>query len=106
MLTFLQAAAPQAPSQSGFWILIAAMILVMWLFIWRPESKRRKEMNKFRESLAKGSKVVTAGGIHGTVREIKETTVLVEVDNNVTIRVDKSMIMAAPEAQQNNTQKK
>ncbi len=106
MLTFLQAAAPQPPSQNGFWILIAAMILVMWLFIWRPESKRRKEMNKFRESLAKGSKVITAGGIHGTVREVKETTVLIEVDNNVTIRVDKSMIMAAPEAQQNNTQKK
>ncbi len=104
MLTFLQAAAPQPPSQNGFWILIAAMILVMWLFIWRPESKRRKEMNKFRESLAKGSKVITAGGIHGTVREVKETTVLIEVDNNVTIRVDKSMIMAAPEAQQNNTQ--
>ncbi len=106
MLTFLQAAAPQPPSQNGFWILIAAMILVMWLFIWRPESKRRKEMNKFRESLAKGSKVITAGGIHGTVREVKETTVLIEVDNNVTIRVDKSMIMAAPEAQQANTQKK
>lgn len=106
MLTFLQAAAPQPPSQNGFWILIAAMILVMWLFIWRPESKRRKEMNKFRESLAKGSKVITAGGIHGTVREVKETTVLIEVDNNVTIRVDKSMIMAAPEAQQNPAQKK
>ena len=104
MLTSLQAAeaARQAPSQNGFFIVIAVMILVMWLFIWRPESKRRKEMNKFRESLAKGSKIVTAGGIHGTVKEVKENYVLVEVDTNVSIRVDKSMVMADPSAQQQN----
>jgi preprotein translocase subunit YajC len=102
MFTFLQAvegAAPQAPGQGGFWIMIVAMILVMWLFIWRPESKRRKEMAKFRDSMTKGTKVITAGGIHGKVREVKEAYVALEVDDNVTLRVDKSMIMAAPEAQ-------
>ena len=102
MFTFLQAvegAAPQAPGQGGFWIMIVAMVLVMWLFIWRPESKRRKEMAKFRDSMTKGTKVITAGGIHGKVREVKETYVVLEVDDNVTLRVDKSMIMAAPEAQ-------
>lgn len=102
MFTFLQAvegAVPQAPGQGGFWIMIVAMILVMWLFIWRPESKRRKEMAKFRDSMTKGTKVITAGGIHGKVREVKESYVVLEVDDNVTLRVDKSMIMAAPEAQ-------
>ncbi|MBQ2414033.1 MAG: preprotein translocase subunit YajC [Rikenellaceae bacterium] len=102
MFTFLQAvegAAPQAPGQGGFWIMIVAMVLVMWLFIWRPESKRRKEMAKFRDSMTKGTKVITAGGIHGKVREVKEAYVVLEVDDNVTLRVDKSMIMAAPEAQ-------
>ena len=102
MFTFLQAvegAAPQAPGQGGFWIMIVAMVLVMWLFIWRPESKRRKEMAKFRDSMVKGTKVITAGGIHGKVREVKEAYVVLEVDDNVTLRVDKSMIMAAPEAQ-------
>ena len=102
MFTFLQAvegAAPQAPGQGGFWIMIVAMVLVLWLFIWRPESKRRKEMAKFRDSMTKGTKVITAGGIHGKVREVKEAYVVLEVDDNVTLRVDKSMIMAAPEAQ-------
>ena len=99
MFTFLQAAgevAPQAPGQGGFWIMIVAMVLVMWLFIWRPESKRRKEMAKFREGLKKGDKIITAGGIYGVVKEVKpnEPTILMEVDGNVTLRVDKNMVVA------------
>lgn len=97
MFTFLQAvegAAPQAPGQGGFWIMIVAMILVMWLFIWRPESKRRKEMAKFRDGLKKGDKIITAGGIYGVVKEVKETTLLIEVDGNVTLRIDKNMVVA------------
>ena len=70
------------------------MILVLWLFMWRPESKRRKEMQKFREGLKKGDKVITAGGIYGMVKEIKERTLLIEVDGNVTLRVDKNMVVA------------
>ena len=72
--------------------MIGLMILVLWLFMWRPESKRRKEMQKFREGLKKGDKVITAGGIYGTVKEIKERTLLIEVDGNVTLRVDKNMV--------------
>lgn len=92
------------PQQGGspftFWIMIALMIVVMYLFMWRPESKRRKEMQKFREGLKKGDKIVTAGGIYGVVKEIKETTVLIEVDGNVTLRVDKNMVVADTSAQQ------
>ena len=86
--------APQQPSPWGFYAMIALMILVLWLFMWRPESKRRKEMQKFREGLKKGDKIVTAGGIYGTVKEIKERTLLIEVDGNVTLRVDKNMVVA------------
>lgn len=84
------------PQQSPwtFWIMIALMILVLYLFMWRPESKRRKEMQKFREGLKKGDKIVTAGGIYGRVKEIEETTLLVEVDSNVTLRIDKNMVVA------------
>ena len=62
MMNLLQAAAgqPQQPSPWGFYIMIGLMILVLWLFMWRPESKRRKEMQKFREGLKKGDKVITA----------------------------------------------
>ena len=94
MITLLQAAAGAQGSQWSFWIMMGLMILVIWLFMWRPESKRRKELAKFREGLKKGDKFITAGGIYGTVKEIKETTLLIEVDSNVTLRVDKNMVVA------------
>lgn len=105
MFNLLQAAGkPTPPQQDGsdwtFWIMIALMILVLYFFMWRPESKRRKEMQKFRDGLKKGDKIVTAGGIYGTVKEIKETTILIEVDSDVTLRVDKSMVVADNSAQQ------
>lgn len=92
----------QTGSPWTFWVMIALMLVVMYLFMWRPEQKRRKEMQKFREGLKKGDKIVTAGGIYGTVKEIKENepTVLIEVDGNVTLRVDKNMIVADASAQQ------
>jgi len=105
MFTLLQAAETvvEQPAQPGsgwsFWIMMLLMVLVLWLFMWRPESKRRKEMQKFRDGLKKGDKIVTAGGIHGTVKEIHEATILIEVDSNVTLRVDKSMVVADAAAQ-------
>ena len=95
MFTMLQAAAQQ-PQGAGwsFWIMIAAMILIMWLFMWRPESKRRKQMQEFLANLKKGDKVITAGGIHAVVKEVNETTLLIEVDSNVTLRVEKNMVVA------------
>lgn len=77
-------------------IMMVLIFVVMWLFMIRPQQKQQKELNKFRESLAKGQKIVTAGGIYGTVKEVKEHYVLMEVDSNCTIRVDKSAIMRDP----------
>ena len=94
----------EAAAQTGmggnwsFWIMIGAMILIMYFFMWRPESKRRKEMQKFREGLKAGDKVITAGGIYAVVKEVKETSLLIEVDSNVTLRIDKNMVVAAPES--------
>ena len=102
MITLLeaaQAAAPQAGfSNWSFWVMIAAMILIMYFFMWRPESKRRKEMQKFRDGLKKGDKVITAGGIYARIKEVEETTLLIEVDSNVTLRIDKNMVVADPSA--------
>lgn len=97
MINLLQAA-PEASiyQQYSPYIMIGLMVLVMWLFMWRPESKRRKEMKKFRDGLAKGDKIVTAGGIYGVVKEVKPeaATILIDVDTNVTLRIDKSMVVA------------
>lgn len=97
MINLLQAdaaAAAQQPGMGGFWVMMLLMIVVMYFFMWRPESKRRKEMAKFRDGLKKGDKIITAGGIYGTVKEVKETTLLIEVDSNVTLRIDKNMVVA------------
>ena len=51
-------------------------------------------MAKFREGLKKDDKIITAGGIYGTVKEVKDTTLLIEVDSNVTLRIDKNMVVA------------
>lgn len=98
MIDFLQAvpAEPQPGfmQQYSFLIMIGLMVLVLWLFMWRPEAKRRKQMQAFRDGLKKGDKVVTAGGIYGTVKEVKETSLLIEVDSDVTLRIDKNMVVA------------
>ena len=91
------ASAQPAPAGSGsFWIMILAMIAVMYFFMWRPESKRRKQMEEFRKGLKKGDKIITAGGIYGTIKEVHDTNLLIEVDSNVTLRIDKNMVAAAP----------
>lgn len=95
-------AAPEAPltEKVGPFILPLLMVAFVWFIMIRPENKRRKAMNKFREGLKKGDKVVTAGGIHAVVKEIKETTLLIEVDSDVTLRIDKSMVVADTSAAQ------
>ena len=102
MINLLQAAAevaaPEMPQQSSwtFWVMIVAMIAVMYFFMWRPESKRRKEMQKFRDGLKKGDKIITAGGIYGTVKEVNETSILIESEGNTTLRIDKNMVVGDP----------
>lgn len=94
---FIDAAA--APGGGGGMSLIIMMLLifvVMWLFMIRPQQKRQKELNNFRNSLQAGQKIITAGGIYGKIKEVKETYVLIEIDNNVSIRVDKTMVMKDP----------
>ena len=80
----------------SFWIMIGAMILIMYFFMWRPERKRRKQMEQFRQGLKKGDKVITAGGIYGTVKEVNDTSLLLELEGHTTLRVDKGMVVADP----------
>lgn len=96
--TDAQAVPAEAPAGGGMglWIMIIVMIAIMYFFMWRPESKRRKQMQKFRDGLKKGDKIITAGGIYGVIKEVHETTVLIEVDGNVTLRVDKGMVVGDP----------
>ena len=101
MISLLQADAAVAaqPGMGSFWVMMLLMIAVMYFFMWRPESKRRKEMAKFRDGLKKGDKVITAGGIYAVVKEVKpgEPTILIQVDGDVTLRIDKNMVVGDPQ---------
>lgn len=76
-------------------IFIVALIAIFYFFMIRPQQKRQKEARKFRDSLQEGDAVITAGGIHGKIRGIKENTVMLEIAPNVKIRIDKGMIYAS-----------
>ena len=95
MFTILQAAQTAQPQGGGWqmWAMLALIFVVMWFFMIRPQRKQQKELQAFRDGLKKGDKVVTIGGIYGTVCEIKENNVLIEVDNNVKIRVSKQALV-------------
>ena len=82
--------------QYSMWFMILGMIAIMYFFMWRPESKRRKQMQQFRDGLKKGDKIITAGGIYGVIKEVQATSVLIEVDSNVTLRIDKNMVVGDP----------
>ncbi|HIR95628.1 MAG TPA: preprotein translocase subunit YajC [Candidatus Coprenecus stercorigallinarum] len=97
---FLLQAQAQTPAeqptffqQYSFLILMILIFVVMYFFMIRPQQKKQKEVVKWRESLKKGDKIVTVGGIYGTVAEVKDTFLIVEIDNNVKIRVDKSSVV-------------
>ena len=93
MITLLQTAAPAAQGSGlSMWIMLALIFVVMWFFMIRPQRKQQKELENFRNSLKNGDKVVTIGGIYGTISEVKDTYVLLEVDKDVKIRVNKQAL--------------
>lgn len=86
----------QGQPASGNWSFLIMMLLifvVMYFFMIRPQQKRQKELVKFRNELKKGDKIITAGGIYGIIAEVKDSYVLVEIDANVKVKVDKGSIV-------------
>ena len=88
----LQAQAAQGAGWS-MWIMLALIFVIMWFFMIRPQRKQQKELEKFRNALKKGDKVVTIGGIYGTVDEIKDRTILIKVDGDTKLRVDRNSLV-------------
>lgn len=77
-------------------LMIVLIIVIFYFFMIRPQSKRQKEEKKFREALQKGQSVVTVGGVHGKIKELKDTTVVVEVANEICVEFEKSSIQMLP----------
>ena len=94
MNVMLQAPAAGMDS-SMMWIMLILMFVIMYFFMIRPKNKKQKEISEFRRSLQVGQSVITAGGIHGVIKEINDNDVMLEIDRNVKVCVDKNSIFAA-----------
>ena len=77
---------------SSMLIMILLMILVFYFFMIRPQQKKQKKIEEARNSLQKGDKVVTIGGIHGKITDIKDNTFTIEIAHDVRIEVEKAAI--------------
>jgi len=92
-LIILLQAAPEGESTWMSLLPLFLILIVFYFFFIRPQTKKNKEQKKFREELKKGDKVVTIGGLHGKISEIKETTVGLEIGNQMKVTVEKSAIV-------------
>jgi preprotein translocase subunit YajC len=85
-----------APGGSGMFniLFLVAIIGVFYFFMIRPQIRKQKMEKDFRATLEKGAKVVTIGGIHGRIIDVQEKTFIVEIDNNVKVKVEKTAVSA------------
>ena len=89
----------QATGQGGgmsFLVMMVVIFAIMWFFMIRPQQKKQKEIQNFRNSITVGSSVVTAGGLYGTVKAIEEAdnTLMVEIAHDVRVKVDRNSVYA------------
>ncbi|MCD4773717.1 MAG: preprotein translocase subunit YajC [Bacteroidales bacterium] len=93
---------PQTEGEGGglmSFLPLILIILVFYLFFIRPQMKKSKDQKKFREELKKGQKIVTIGGIHGKIIEIGETSMVIEVEGQNRLKIEKSAIAMNKEGQ-------
>ena len=91
---FLQSASGQ--SGLPMLIMMVAIFAIMWLFMIRPQQKKQKKIREFQNALKEGDKVVTGGGVYGTVKRVnaQENTIDIEVARGVVITVAKGYVFA------------
>jgi preprotein translocase subunit YajC len=97
-----------APSQDGgggslvsTFIMFGAIFLIFYFMIIRPQQKRAKERDKMLSNLQKGDKVVTSGGLHGVIAGIDEKTILLQVNENVKMKFERSAITTILQSKEN-----
>ena len=105
LTVLLQAPAGAAGGGSMMWIMLIAMFVIMYFFMIRPQNKKQKEIANFRKSLQVNQSVITAGGIHGTIKEITDDYIVLEIASNVKIKIDKNSIFADASAAGNQSKK-
>lgn len=92
----LQAAGGGQSQWSGI-LMMVVVVAIFYFFMLRPQQKRQKEIQKSREALQVGDKVITSGGIYGKIKEINDTNMLIEISDGVRVRIDKTSVFASSE---------
>ena len=102
LLSTLAAATQTGGFDATFLIMIVAIFAIMYFFMIRPQQKKQKEIQKFRNSLEPGMEVVTYGGLHGTIKEIDDAKniVVLEIARDVKVKVEKTHLFANAAATQ------
>ena len=93
----LQAENPNGAAGYSGLIMMLLIFVVFYFFMIRPQTKRQKEIKKQRDAMKAGDKVVTSGGIYGKIKDVKENAVIIEIAENVRIKVDKNSVYVAAE---------
>lgn len=106
MIQFVLAMAPPSGQGGGggfisTLIMFGLIFVIFYLMILRPQQKRQKEREKLLAGIKKGDKIVTAGGMHGRVINVEEKTVLVEIDDNVKVKVERGSIGSVVQSAEN-----
>jgi preprotein translocase subunit YajC len=75
-------------------LMIVLLFVIMYFFMIRPQQKKQKEIQKMREALKAGDRIVTSGGVYGKIKEVNEADYIVEIADNVRVKVDKASVFA------------
>ena len=100
-MTLLSFFLGKAPSGGGMdWttlVMMGGVFVVFYFFFIRPQQKKQKEEKEFRDNLQKGDKIITLGGIYGKITSVDDNYILIEVDEGVKLKMDKSSVRPAPD---------
>ena len=101
-LQFLLFAKPPAGDKGGsswtMFFMLGAIILVFYFFMIRPQQKKQKQLQNFRDTLKRGDKIVTIGGIHGKITDVQEGTFIIEVEDGTKLKIEKAAVAVDPNA--------
>ena len=92
----LMAPAKEGQNPSSFFFMMILIVVIFYFFMIRPQVKRQKDLKNYRESLKKGDKIITSGGIYGKINDISGNVITIEIEDKVRMKVDKSAILKDP----------
>ena len=94
----LQAADATGAAGNYQWVMLVGIVVIFYFFMIRPQQKKQKDLQKAREAMKVGDKVITSGGVYGKIKEVNDTNFIIEIADNVKIKIDKASVFAAPNA--------